>query len=84
MEGRDFTFYDFPVAPCYSIWIFFLIQRNNHAYGEISCPDAGAMDQGAYSCEAINIKGSCFAGSAGCGQPGQDAQVVSESRFFLR
>lgn len=34
------------------------------------------MDQGAYSCEAINIKGSCFAGSAGCGQPGQDAQLV--------
>ena len=28
-------------------------------------------DQGAYSCEAINSQGSCFAGSAGCGQPGQ-------------
>ncbi len=34
------------------------------------------MDQGAYSCEAINSKGSCFAGSPGCGQPGQDAIVV--------
>ena len=32
---------------------------------------------GAYSCEAINSMGSCFAGSAGCGQPGQDAIVVS-------
>ncbi len=46
------------------------------AFGEIRCPSAEALDQGAYSCEAINIKGSCFAGSAGCGQPGQDAQVV--------
>ena len=34
------------------------------------------MVQGAYSCEAINSMGSCFAGSAGCGQPGQDAILV--------
>lgn len=51
-------------------------QGGNQAYGEITCPDAEESDQGAYSCEAINIKGSCFAGSAGCGQPGQDAIVV--------
>lgn len=51
-------------------------QDNNRAFGEITCPDAQELDQGAYSCEAINIKGSCFAGSAGCGQPGQDAVVV--------
>ncbi len=35
------------------------------------------LDAGAYSCEAINSMGSCFAGSAGCGQPGQDAILVS-------
>ena len=40
--------------------------------GELICPGAVETDQGAYSCEAINIKGSCFAGSAGCGQPGND------------
>ena len=51
-------------------------ENDNHAYGEITCPDAKESDQGAYSCEAINIKGSCFAGSSGCGQPGQDAVVV--------
>jgi hypothetical protein len=39
--------------------------------GELTCPGAVETDQGAYSCEAINIKGSCFAGSAGCGQPGK-------------
>ena len=33
--------------------------------------DYSSADQGAYSCEAINSQGSCFAGSAGCGQPGQ-------------
>ena len=37
---------------------------------------ATESDQGAYSCEAINSQGSCFAGSAGCGQPGQDAILV--------
>ena len=37
----------------------------------LECPDAQVSDQGAYSCEAINSKGSCFAGSPGCGQPGQ-------------
>ena len=47
------------------------IQSGNRAYGEITCDAAEPLDQGAYSCEAINIKGSCFAGSAGCGQPGQ-------------
>ena len=51
-------------------------QGGGRAYGEISCPDAAPMDQGAYSCEAINSKGSCFAGSPGCGQPGQDAILV--------
>eukprot|EP00095_Tigriopus_kingsejongensis_P005966 maker-scaffold48_size466083-snap-gene-1.17 protein:Tk05966 transcript:maker-scaffold48_size466083-snap-gene-1.17-mRNA-1 annotation:"basement membrane-specific heparan sulfate proteoglycan core protein" len=51
-------------------------QDGNRAYGELTCPDAMEMDQGAYSCEAINSKGSCFAGSPGCGQPGQDAIVV--------
>jgi hypothetical protein len=48
----------------------------NRAFGELVCPDAVEADQGAYSCEAINIKGSCFAGSPGCGQPGQDAVLV--------
>lgn len=32
-------------------------QAGNRAYGEIQCPDAQEIDQGAYSCEAINIKG---------------------------
>ena len=43
----------------------------NRAVGVLECPDAQVSDQGAYSCEAINSKGSCFAGSPGCGQPGQ-------------
>ena len=43
----------------------------NRALGVLECPDAQVSDQGAYSCEAINSKGSCFAGSPGCGQPGQ-------------
>jgi len=50
--------------------------EGNRAFGELRCPDAVPSDQGAYSCEAINVKGSCFAGSSGCGQPGQDAQLV--------
>merc|ERR1719402_1613791 len=50
--------------------------QGNRAFGELTCPNAQKRDQGAYSCEAINSKGSCFAGSAGCGQPGQDAIVV--------
>jgi len=49
---------------------------DNRAFGELTCPMASEMDQGAYSCEAINSMGSCFAGSAGCGQPGQDAILV--------
>ena len=49
----------------------FDIQPGNRAFGEINCPNAQESDQGAYSCEAINSKGSCFAGSTGCGQPGQ-------------
>lgn len=48
----------------------------NRAFGELVCPEAVEADQGAYSCEAINIKGSCFAGSSGCGQPGQDAVLI--------
>ena len=40
-------------------------QDGNHAFGELICPNAQDSDQGAYSCEAINIKGSCFAGSTG-------------------
>ena len=50
--------------------------EENRSYGELSCPQASELDQGAYSCEAINSMGSCFAGSAGCGQPGQDAILV--------
>ena len=58
--------------------------QGNRAFGELTCPNAQKRDQGAYSCEAINSKGSCFAGSAGCGQPGQDAIVVSHiSVLFL-
>ena len=52
-------------------WYFSDIQPGNRAFGEINCPNAQESDQGAYSCEAINSKGSCFAGSTGCGQPGQ-------------
>ena len=52
-------------------FVFFAIQPGNRAFGEINCPNAQESDQGAYSCEAINSKGSCFAGSTGCGQPGQ-------------
>ena len=52
------------------------LQEGSRSYGELSCPSAGPLDQGAYSCEAINSLGSCFAGSAGCGQPGQDAILV--------
>ena len=47
------------------------VKPGNRAYGELNCPNAQESDQGAYSCEAINSKGSCFAGSTGCGQPGQ-------------
>ena len=47
----------------------------NRALGVLECPDAQVYDQGAYSCEAINSKGSCFAGSPGCGQPGQVCTV---------
>ena len=36
------------------------MQGGNQAYGEIECPDATESDQGAYSCEAINIKGFCL------------------------
>ena len=50
--------------------------EENRSYGELTCPQASQLDQGAYSCEAINSMGSCFAGSAGCGQPGQDAILV--------
>jgi len=50
--------------------------EENRAFGELTCPMASEADQGAYSCEAINSQGSCFAGSAGCGQPGQDAILV--------
>ena len=56
--------------------INFKLQGNNRAYGELTCPNAMDADQGAYSCEAINSKGSCFAGSPGCGQPGQDAILI--------
>ena len=52
------------------------VMEDNRAYGELTCPMAVEQDQGAYSCEAINSMGSCFAGSAGCGQPGQDAILV--------
>lgn len=38
--------------------------------GELVCPDITESDQGAYSCEAINSQGICFAGQADCGQPG--------------
>ena len=50
--------------------------EDSRVFGELSCPMAVEEDQGAYSCEAINSMGSCFAGSAGCGQPGQDAILV--------
>ena len=50
--------------------------EGNQVFGELNCPDAVETDQGAYSCEAISNQGTCFAGSAGCGQPGQDAIVV--------
>ena len=50
--------------------------EDSRVFGELSCPMAEEEDQGAYSCEAINSMGSCFAGSAGCGQPGQDAILV--------
>lgn len=50
--------------------------EDSRVFGELTCPMAVEEDQGAYSCEAINSMGSCFAGSAGCGQPGQDAILV--------
>ena len=50
--------------------------EDSRVFGELTCPIAVEEDQGAYSCEAINSMGSCFAGSAGCGQPGQDAILV--------
>ena len=52
------------------------VLEDSRVFGELSCPMAVEEDQGAYSCEAINSMGSCFAGSAGCGQPGQDAILV--------
>ena len=53
-----------------------VLESDHRSYGELVCPMAVESDQGAYSCEAINSLGSCFAGSAGCGQPGQDAVLV--------
>ena len=49
---------------------FTTLNQNIFILGELVCPGAVDADQGAYSCEAINSKGSCFAGSPGCGQPG--------------
>ena len=43
-----------------AIYLFSFCKGGNQAYGEIECPDAKESDQGAYSCEAINIKGFCF------------------------
>ena len=48
--------------------------------GELTCPGATEADQGAYSCEAINSKGSCFAGSTGCGQPGNPFSIHSQTK----
>ncbi|XP_040578444.1 basement membrane proteoglycan isoform X5 [Lepeophtheirus salmonis] len=50
----------------------------NKAFGELNCPLVTLKDQGAYSCEAINSKGSCFAGSKDCGIPGQDVIIIVE------
>ncbi|XP_043237332.1 basement membrane-specific heparan sulfate proteoglycan core protein-like isoform X3 [Amphibalanus amphitrite] len=36
-------------------------QESEDGQGTLTCPDAQVSDQGAYSCEAINIKGSVFA-----------------------
>ena len=41
------------------ILTFFLYSIDG--YGTLTCPDAQPTDQGAYSCESINIKGSVFA-----------------------
>ena len=43
-----------------AIYLFSFCKGGNQAYGEIECPDAKESDQGAYSCEAINIKGFLF------------------------
>ena len=64
-------------------------QDGNRAFGELICPNAQDTDQGAYSCESINIKGSCFAGSTGMyfykcffwGQPIKLVQVASTSEL---
>ena len=56
------------------------LELHPRALGVLECPDAQVSDQGAYSCEAINSKGSCFAGSPGCGQPGQ---VSKDNLYFL-
>ena len=42
------------------IYLFSFCKGGNQAYGEIECPDAKESDQGAYSCEAINIKGFVY------------------------
>ncbi|XP_037075728.1 basement membrane-specific heparan sulfate proteoglycan core protein-like isoform X4 [Pollicipes pollicipes] len=53
-------------------------QESSGGLGTLTCPNAQVSDQGAYSCEAINIKGSVFAvpdtivmvsGSGGICQP---------------
>ena len=59
------------------------LQPGNRAYGELNCPNAQESDQGAYSCEAINSKGSCFAGSTGCGQPGQVHLAEFNDVFYV-
>ena len=59
-----------------------LFKPGNRAYGELVCRDAQESDQGAYSCEAINSKGACFAGSTGCGQPGQVCFYCGGLRFI--
>ena len=51
----------FTFVSCLFIFVFIhSMQGGNQAYGEIECPDAKESDQGAYSCEAINIKGFCL------------------------
>ena len=70
--ARTLAFYKINISPIFEffapkcfffIWLFKKLLFLSEA------------DQGAYSCEAINSQGSCFAGSAGCGQPGQVSQL---------
>ena len=72
--SSSFSLFDFFAPKClFSYSCLRYVSSLNASSWKLFLPSEA--DQGAYSCEAINSQGSCFAGSAGCGQPGQVSQL---------